>query len=130
MENLLIISDRSAVSIVKLIMSKQPIVDSHCRFGNTPLHYAVSTLDQNDARDVPMVEEIVSLLLEGGANPKETLNNLDLFPCLNVASMYGSARLVEMLLRHGASVKMCDEEGQNALHAAFGNISGTIQFTL
>ena len=108
-------------------MSKHPIVDAHCYDGKTPLHYAVSTLSLNETRDVPLVERIVSLLLEGGANPKETCCKLDHSPCLNVASTYGSAQLVEMLLKHGALVKKRDMlHRQNALHAAFGNISGTI----
>ena len=111
-------------------MSKQPELDVRCKDGKTPLNYAVSTLGRNETRDVPMVEEIVSLLLEGGAKPKETSNKLNKLPCLSVASMYGSARLVKILLKHGASVNECNHEGQNALHSAFGNISGTITSTI
>ena len=116
--------------MLKLILSKQPELGVRCKDGKTPLHYAVSSLGQNETRDVTMVEEIVWLLLEGGANPNETSNKLDKLPCLSIASQYGSAGLVKMLLKHGASVHECNHEGQNALHAAFGNISGTITSTI
>ena len=102
-------------------------MDVICDQGKTALRYIFSS-SYRSRDDLKSIEELTELLLEGGADPNKTSSNPSESPCLNSAAEKGSLRLVELLLKNGASVSTCDYQQRNALHMACKNIRGEAYF--
>ena len=96
-------------------------MDVECNDGKTPLQCI--TRHQSSA-DLRIVETLIAILLEGGADPNKTSKEQHYTPVLHWATMKRSTHLVELLLKHGVSCNTCDSQQRTALHLTCENLSG------
>ncbi|ABV88571.1 ankyrin repeat domain-containing protein [Shewanella pealeana] len=107
------ILDKDAAAVTNMIANGADINKGDW-YKNTPLNHAVqkSTL------------EIVSLLLEAGANPNQA--GSDGTKALYIASLNGMLPKMQLLLTKGADVNDKDDEGESALITAAGNSTAEV----
>lgn len=78
---------------------------------NSILHALAETCLDPTKKDY---DDIVKILLSRGARAE--VKNKDGATPLQLAAKYKHKNLAETLMRHGADAKICDADGQNALH--------------
>jgi len=101
-------------AIVKLMIDNSANVNGTDFDGLSPLHTAIIAFDEAEDEDKYVFREIISCLLQNGANP----NACDLVGSitpLHQAAEIGDVALVKMLIKHGAWVGFQDNQGENPL---------------
>ena len=96
--------------IVSLLLRHDADVDAHDSNGQTPLFYAVN------AANIRGNSSVVSTLLESGANPNAR-DSKGATPIL-YAAQRGDLEATELLLAHGADVRVRDSEWRSLFHYA------------
>ena len=97
-------------SVLQLIAKGAPAkIGEGVMFGSSPLYYAAASGDA----------AIVQALLENGADPNRKMMVLGMFPVspLN-AALTGSAEVIPILAKHGASLDEKDPDGLNLVATA------------
>jgi ankyrin repeat protein len=84
--------------------------------GQTPLHL-VTLEDYDRYLDTPIVQEIVRMLIERGANV--SAQDKDGRTPLHLASQAGQLEIAQMLIERGADVSAQDKDGRAPMHLVF-----------
>ena len=128
----------------QLLLDKGADIDAESDDGETPFYVACSNgltpvvakmlecgakVDGNSGKKLPLIAactnkhtSVVQLLLTNGADPnaieKGDVDRYRRTLSLHIATADGNSELVELLLKHGASIDVVDTKGNTALHHA------------
>lgn len=100
-------------NIAQILVSHNASIGAQDDYGRTPLHYVIMYYDRYKSNDARTCIKLFS-------QSKHDINLKDwsgLTP-LNMASMQGNFKAIEVLLSHGASIDEPDRVGNTALHYA------------
>ena len=114
-------SEIGDLSQIKLLLQNGANINSTDNRGRTPLYIAAGGGKSN----------LVSYLLEHGADPNKGASWKGNQMPIHVAAMYGHVEIIQDLLRHGAKIDACTTAGESALHyaAQYGR-SAAVKFLL